>query len=354
MTVLDADEPLSKAMEKIIRSGTAVVVVKNGRYYGVLDDRNLSAGIQDPSAVKCGTACQKAPSLRSSSSLYERLQAFLTGHFKALPVVNEKNVPVAMCSRLDLLEELLRSSAIPSLPVSMLASGPVHSIETSASVSEAVGSMRKLNIHHLLAIEKGRPYGIISTFDMVAFALEPKSRRGKAVVQSIRSLKMKRISDVLRPGLAIVDGATDLPEAARKMTVERHSTLLVQNNGQYVGFLTATDIFKYLLRRAEESFPIAVDGLGEEDRFALPEIQRALEAVAKKYSKSFKLDSVRVHFKKGTSVYSAYLSLRVNDKPLTVTAEEYDIKTVVRRLADELRITLHKKKDARQFRRRRT
>ncbi|MFA6530931.1 MAG: hypothetical protein WCT31_04325, partial [Candidatus Micrarchaeia archaeon] len=77
--ILDGGDYLSQAIDDMAENGTAVIVTKNGVYIGIIDDRNLRGGISDPSKVRCETVCIKAPHITRSSSLEEKLNAFLSG-----------------------------------------------------------------------------------------------------------------------------------------------------------------------------------------------------------------------------------------------------------------------------------
>lgn len=351
--ILDVGDSLSKALDEILRNGTAVVITKQGKYYGIVDDRNISRGITHPSKVKCSHVSVRAPCLYPKSSLYDGLQAFMAGHFKALPVVNEKNKPLGITTRTDLLEDLLSARLLPKVEVSSLMNSPIYTILAGQTLADAKSLMKQKRTHRLVVVEKGRPKGILSTFDIAGIILKPKGKRGKSVISEVRSLDEKKIDELLRGELSVIKSNRTILEAAQKMVNDNLSTLLVTMKGKYVGVIAATDIFKYLLQLTKEELHLLISGLGEEERFFLSQIRDKLTGVLKKYSKSFNIENASVHFKKGKSTYTARLFLLVNRRRLSITAEEYDLKTTVNELAREVSTVLHKRKDVSKHRKRR-
>jgi len=352
--VVDYDDPVSKVLDELLRSGTATIVTQGGKYYGVIDDRHLHRGLRDPAHSKCGHVSVRAPSLLPASRVYDGLQAFMAGHFKALPVVDEKGKPVGIITRTDVLEELLALQAIPRMAVSVMMNVPVYTMEAGQTLGDARRIMKEKNSHRLLVMENGRPRGIVSTFDLVGTSVKPKERKGKNIISEVYNMNEKRVDEVLREGFGLVKEDEDIVTAAEKMVKRKVSSLLVTHEGKYIGVIAATDIFKYLLREMDRNeFFISISGLHEEEKRFIPEIQASIQAVLRKFSKSFKINNVALHFKKGKSAYVGNLSLSVNGQPLALKVEEYDFQTALNALATELYILLRKQKDRREQRKRR-
>lgn len=343
--MLDVEDRLSKALDSILRTGTAVIVTRNGEYYGIIDDRNIPPRVADPAQMKCSSVSVRAPALSPESPLYESIQAFMNGHFKSIPIVDARNKPMGITTRVDLLEDILSLRVLPIQPVSSLMQGPVYSIDRTKTVGEAQGLMKKRDSHHVLVTENGKARGILSVFDLAAMATRPKTKRGKTVIPQVRSIHEKPIHDILREELTVIKATDDLSLAVEKMVAERHSSILVTSGGKYVGVLAASDIFKAVLEQVRDELPVQISGLGEEERMFIPFIRETLLEVIGKFSKSFTLENIHVYFKKGKSTYMGKLFLEVNRHPLAIGAEEYDLKTAVNELAEELYTLLHKQKD---------
>ena len=95
--ILDENEPLSKALNEVLDTGTAAIVTKDKKYKGIIDDRNLrNFSVQNPAKIKCKSVIVKPPVLNPDTGILDRIDAFLMGHFKALPVVNKAGKPIWM------------------------------------------------------------------------------------------------------------------------------------------------------------------------------------------------------------------------------------------------------------------
>lgn len=350
--VLDVSDSVSKAVDEVLRTGTAVLVVKEGKYYGMVDNRHLRSGLADLSRMKCEhVAVYDAPTLSEETPVYDQVQAFLSGHFKALPVLDARARPRGITTRTDLLAEFLEENLLPSVEVGTLMHGPLYTIDSNKTVADAKSMMKDKKAHRLIVVEKGRPQGIFSTFDLVSLSSRPQGRRDRTRIPEMRSRNDMCIGDIVRKEIETVEATDTLPDAARRMAQTHQSTLLVREKGRYAGVIAASDIFEYLLHQAEAELPVTVAGLGEAEQRFVPQVREALQALLSKFSRSFKFQNVAVRFKKGKSVYSAHLSLRVSGRPVSLAAEEHDVKTTINRLADELYSVLHKQKEF-QLRRR--
>ena len=345
--VLDSSDPLSKALDSILKSGTAVVIMKNKSYCGIIDDRNIRFGISDASKTKCETVCVRAPLLYTSSSVLERLNTFLAGHFKALPVFDEQaNKLLGISTRLELLKELLSFQFIPKKPISELMSSPLYTVDAHATIAQVKTKMKEYNSKHLVVIDKGYPIGVVSTFDLTNLLTNPKGHRDDRFIAEIKRPDLQPISDFLREGLLTIEKDAFLQDAVREMVEKERTHILVFSNKKPVGVITAIDVFNAVADFVKEGNEISlvVSGLGADEKNSYEYIHQTVQTALKKFSKLFKLSDAHVHMKKGKSVYSMHLSLHVNDEPLSISAEEYKVGATVDALVNELSAILHKKK----------
>ena len=57
--ILDVKDPVSKALNELLKTGTAVIVTKDNKYFGILDDRHLGINMNNASKTKCETEAIK-------------------------------------------------------------------------------------------------------------------------------------------------------------------------------------------------------------------------------------------------------------------------------------------------------
>ncbi len=348
--VFDSDEPVSKALGEVVRAGTTVVVMKGKAYQGIIDDRNIRLGLADVSKTKCDTVCVKAPFLYPTSSILDRVHAFMAGHFKALPVFEERNNKLlGLSTRIELINDLLTFNAIPKKAVAELMNSPVYTIGIHASVGEVKSAMKEYNARHLVVMDKDQPVGVLSTLDLALVFTEPKGRAGEQFIKEIWRPDHHRISDFLRPDLVTIDAGASLQEAAQKMVQNDSAHILVLLRKKPAGVLTAVDLFKEVMALSRDERPLVISGLGEDDLASYDYIKDTIGEKLAKFSKSFSLTDVSVHAKRGKSVYHLNLSLTADKEHIVVSSEEYDLQTAVDRVVDELTTVLSKKKSMKKL-----
>ena len=74
-SIIDASEPVSKAVNEISRTGLPVIVTKKGKYFGIIDERAIRQHTSSPSKEKCETITERAPVLSPDSTVLEACNA---------------------------------------------------------------------------------------------------------------------------------------------------------------------------------------------------------------------------------------------------------------------------------------
>ncbi|MFA5050171.1 MAG: CBS domain-containing protein [Candidatus Micrarchaeia archaeon] len=344
--VLNWDEPLSKALTLLMDEGTAVFVVKDGEYAGLIDDRNVNINLSDPSKTKCINCIERSPVLNQESTIPEMIDSFLSGKFKSLPVINPQTKKIeGAITRIELLEKLSKQNIFSSEQVSILTQSPVYSVDISSTLGEAKRMMRDKNVHKILILDKGRARGILSTYDLSALVLSPKKRDRALMISEIKKPDEKSVSEVLREKIISADYSILLSDAINKMIEKEVSNLLITKNNRPFGVLSSTDVFKKAKEYSKKSFDISVSGLNSEyDKKFYPEIIKKLELVLLKFSKNFSFGNMSLHIKKGKSVYEAKMKINANGKLNSFSCSEHNISELIDSLAIELKKVLLKTK----------
>jgi len=342
--VLDGNEPLSKALSGVLDTGTAVIVSRKGKYYGIIDDRNFRKVGENPSKVKCETVVVKPPVINPETSLWERTSAFLLGHFKALPVINENNKPLGIITRVEVLKELRDIKVIPKISVKQLMNTPVYTIEENSRVSDAKSKMREYNARRLVVLRRGKPIGIFSTMDFASFALKPKRKEKKASqLPSRRSVEDEALANFYRPDIKTIDIKATVDEAAALMIKKEVSNVVVLSEGKPAGVISALDIFKWIQSKAGEETMIEISGLDDNTRRYYDDIKNAMANAIKKFTESYGIRKVHVHIKKTKSFYS--LHIRVEGKQrFVISSEGPSLDETVNMAASELKKVFRRKK----------
>ncbi|MEM2948886.1 MAG: CBS domain-containing protein [Candidatus Bilamarchaeaceae archaeon] len=342
--VLDSSEPLSKALGGIMDTGTAVIITKSGRYYGIIDDRSVRLVGDNPLKVKCETVVVKPPVISPESSIWERADAFLLGRFKALPVVDEKEKPLGVITRVEVLKELKSLGILPKLSVTNIMKSPVYTIEERERVGEAKRRMKEYGTKRLIVTRNGVPVGVFSTLDLAGVALKPTKKEKMPVVLPERtSIDDRQVMLFYRPDIVTVDEKSSVDEAAQKMIEKEVSHVVILANKKPVGVISAIDIFRWIKEETKEEIPIEISGLDDDTRIHYNYIKKEVAEVATKFAKSFGILGVAVHVKRIKSFFS--VKIHVNgDERFVVASEGPSIEDTVNEAVSELKKILSRKK----------
>jgi len=344
--MLEAEEPLSKAISELMDTGLAVVVTKDSKYFGIIDDRNLRTGIIDPKKTKCETCLVKPPTLSPESSVLDQINAFLLGHFKSLPVIDSENNPLGITTRVEVLKEMQKANLLPKSRVTTLMSSPVYTIDESEQIARAKGLMKEYGARRLIVTRGSIPVGTISTLDLASYISKPKERdKRPPVVKEVETILERPVSEFLRPDITTIEENTTIEEAAAKMISKNVSAIVITAEKKPVGVLSALDIFKRIQEIAKEEISVSVSGLSEENVWQFPDIKSKIGGVLEKFSKSFNIRNVSVHVKEKKSTYEVFLYFDTDEGHISLFGERKDLKETVDELADELDTVLSKRKD---------
>lgn len=353
--ILDSSEPLSKALSHLSDS-PAVVVTKGGRYYGIIDHRSVSKGVRDPRNTKCESVIVKPPVMPKSAGILELVNAFLLGHFKALPVVDAKQSPLGVTTRVELLKDMRKSKLVPRGAVSDLMSSPVYSINEGETIGAVKVVFKEKNARRLVVTRRGHPVGVVSTFDVGAWKGKSNLRGGRKDIHLSRPIDIDKmeVSGFVRPNITVVGERTTIEEAVDRMVEKEVSGVIVASGKKAVGVLSALDIFKRIQDVARERTGIHVSGLGEENISHFDAIKSKIGHVIGKFSKVFNIRNAKIHVKEKKSTFIVNIYFDTDEGHVSLKGEGATLKETVDELAWELDKILNKKKDMRMIKPRAT
>lgn len=353
--ILDSSESLSKALAQLDVM-PAVIVTKSGKYYGIVDHRSVGQSIRDPHRAKCETAAVKPPVLLESAGVLERVEAFLVGHFKALPVLDAEKRPLGITTRVELLKEMLDGDLVPKLTVSEIMSSPVYTINEDETIASAKRMLKERNAHRLAVTRRGKLIGVVSNYDIGAWSAKPNLPGGRKDIRMSAPIDVDdmRMSGFLRPDMTLVSEGSSLQEAVKRMISKQVSTVIVVSDGKPLGVVSALDVFRRVQEGSQEGIPIRISGLDEDTAGLFGRITAKIGHVLERFSKSFNIRNCSVHVKKGKSVYTANLYFDTDDGHVSLKSERGSLQEAVDELAVELNEVLRKRKELRRLKPRTT
>ncbi len=340
-SVLDASEPVSHAVNEISRTGLPVLVTKNGRYFGLIDERSIRQRMANPSKEKCETIAERTPTLRPESTVMDACNAFFAGRFKAIPIIDNGKVAGAI-TRHTLLTELLAEKMLSRKRVREVMTSPVATVDLSSSVGQARSELRKHNIRRLVVIREGKIAGLLSVFDLAAFVSSPKQSNAFYRGGEKTSMDSQPLASYMKKQVETISESESLSSAVKKM-LERHVAALIVAEGDYpVGIVTAKDILHAALAD-EKGDRVFVSGLPYEQREAQPDIVKESELMLSKLGRGYEGATLALHIKPEGSGFSVRVNLS-GPMHLNASASGFKLDAAVRMALSEIRKMAQKDK----------
>ncbi len=337
--VMDAEEWLGKAVSELMKMKTCVIVMRDGSYFGIVDDRHIRH-ITDPSTTRLGTVAVRAPVISPTMELLEMCKLFFTGKFKALPVIDKTKV-LGVLTRADVLKELLDGGLLSNKMVNEAMSSPACMVDESESVAKARAKMHSENVAHLIVTREGLFAGVITSFDMLRLE-KPTEKR--PFVQEKTGIASQPVKSFMREGVETVSPDASIADGARIMVKSNTSAVPVVDGGKPVGFLTARDILETVIPREHPN--IHIIGLEGNDRSCAPEIMQSCEKVMEKV-KNLGVEYLVLHVKNRSRMYSVRGRLNVRGRIVSASASDWNLHLAVKHTLAELGKMMQKEKPAR-------
>lgn len=124
-------------------------------------------------------------------------------------------------------------------------STPVITIEPDLPIMQALDLMKKNRIRRTPVVKNGKMVGIISERDLLNAA--PSDATSLSVWELNYLLAKIKVDEIMTKNVISVTGDTPIEEAAYLMDENRIGGLPVIENGELVGLITETDLFRIFL-----------------------------------------------------------------------------------------------------------
>jgi len=344
--VFDFEEPLSKILAELERTGTCVVITKNKKYKGIIDTRCVTRMPPDPAKAKAGRYAVPAPAVSRSSSLIEIIRLFFDSPFKALPVI-EKEKPVAVIARAEVLEALAREKLLSKGSVSDFMSAPAVVISETDSIPQARARLREKNVKRLVVVDsEGRFSGVIGMYDFSTALSKPKEK--PPLTKEKLGLSEQPVASLRREAVETISPSASLSDAALLMAGKNVSDLVVLQGAKPVGVISAKDIFGNVVVAAETA-RMEVSGLDEEDKEHRGTIIEYIQRFLRKASGGCAVQSLKLNVKKQRKAgerhrYRISAFLQTAREKFNASIEGWDLKRAAHDVLDELSKLLNRSK----------
>jgi len=258
---IEAEQPVSKALNVLLKTGLPVIITKNNEYWGIIDDRHLR--LADPAKTKCQSVAIRAPTISPDDSVPMIARLFLAGHFKGLPVVKENEI-LGILPRLEFLEYAMEEGFLRGLKAKDVMVSPVYSITPDTPLGEARRKMKELRVHRLVVMEGRKIEGIITTFDLAIIFFMRDTKPSLVLPSSYEKIMKKPVKEFLREKVVTASPEDALSRIVELMKENNITSVVILNDrtGVPEGVVVVRDILKLL---AKEDIKIDVVVTGDEE-----------------------------------------------------------------------------------------
>jgi len=169
--------------------------------------------------------------------------------------VEEKGQYLGIVTESALVRKALTKGLPPDSILESIMEAPLASIDVEKSVVDANHLMHLNGIRYLSVSEKDAIIGMISIRDMVAFFSSEAKETTSAMGDIIKPLTVLTHRDIQS-----VQAASSTKDAARQMGRRKVGSLLVKEDGDYVGIVTEVDMVRKVISYglSPEEMPVGV------------------------------------------------------------------------------------------------
>ncbi|MGC8586867.1 MAG: CBS domain-containing protein [Candidatus Micrarchaeia archaeon] len=259
----DYKTPVTEAISSINSVGAAIVV-KNKKYFGIVDDRSISriSARRLTDKFQIGKFARKLPAVTNDMSIEESIMAFYNTAAKALPYTEGSRMR-GILKREKILSAMLSLHLLSDFKVEDAMSSPVVAIDASANIAQAQAAMRQGRINRLVVISGGRVFGLLTNKNLMSIIANPVERAPE-MKSKLYSMSNTPVSSVCERNIYTVEYGTPIENAIREFLEHNISSLLVVRHGKPVGILTIRDVFEaFAINSTLRKNKIIISGLDD-------------------------------------------------------------------------------------------
>ncbi|NYZ76474.1 CBS domain-containing protein [Candidatus Micrarchaeota archaeon] len=338
---LDYEESITRAISELPRHKTCIVVVRDKKYIGIVDDWTLISSAAKPNA-KIGHIAIHAPTITKKTSIINICRLFFSGPYRALPVMDDDKL-VGVLARNDVLRILMEQKLLDRMRVADVMDRQVPKIESTALLGKAKSRMYGNQYGKLAVTEEGKLAGVLTAYDLANLLDKPKDklpfRSSKSRIDDIE------VSSVMRDEVYTIKPEETLGESAKRLIERDVATLIVESGGKPVGIISARNLFSFLVK--PEEIGIYISGLDENDKAFVEDINDDVRKMLSKLKKSFDVEHISLHFKKYGKKYSVHGRLMGKGVVFTASSFGWDLRNALKAFLDDMEKILHREKEGR-------
>jgi CBS domain-containing protein len=326
---VDADTRLGKVRSVFERENPkGLVVTDDDGYVGVIGEKQLlRSHIGDD--TKARALVRSAPRVDRHEDVREVARMLVEGGVKIAPVEEGEKL-YGVVSADAILEAVLEN--LDALTVEQILTADVVTVEEDAHVGQAINRLREHGISRLPVVDGDRLTGVLTTHDIVDFAVRNDERQGRGD----RRGDLDRMLDLPVYDMMSAPVLTATPDETVRDAVERMiendvAGLVVtpgDDDDRIAGVVTKTDVLRALSFTEEDRMDVQITNVGLLGSVPRDSVVEDITSVVSKYQRmNVHHAHVRLHEHKeklrGTPLIQCQIRLRTSHGQIAGSGEGY-------------------------------
>tara|TARA_Y100000310_G_C20576674_1_gene760774 strand:+ start:80 stop:1213 length:1134 start_codon:yes stop_codon:yes gene_type:complete len=353
-------ELIGKMKQKEKRSA---LIFRNKKYLGLIEKKGLLHSKMDVTNTKLKNHIQNTPLLNEHADVIETAYLMFQSNLDLIPVERNKEI-VGIIKAFDVAKLAADLPETESWKVNDIKLVKSVRINKDDPISKAIELMHAKKVDHLPVFESGKLYGIITYKDVLRRYLNWSPKRdvsakfnqiasAKTVELDFPKIASLPVSDFsTNDNLAIVNSSLNLKKAIELMKEKGVPSLIVQDQEEVLGLLTAKNILaKVGSLKTPVNYNIKFVGLKDLklDEFEEDNLKKIAANEAFKLQRKIKNEfSLVLHLKSyekdgHRQKYSISLRVEYPGQALSTSEDDWDFETALRKTFNNAKNALDKK-----------
>jgi predicted transcriptional regulator/ribosome-associated translation inhibitor RaiA len=327
---VDAGKRLGKIRAIFERENPkGVIVTREGDYVGVLGEKQLiRSRVEDD--TKASALVKSAPRVDRHEDVREVARMLVEGNVKLAPVFEGERL-FGVVTEDGILEAVLEN--LDALTVDQIYTEDVVTVGEKDHVGQAINRLREHGISRLPVVnDAGRLTGILTTHDIVDFAVRDEERQGRGDRRGdVDRMLDLPVYDLMTSPVVTTHPAESVRDAVARMLESDVAGLVVtpeDDDATVTGVVTKTDVLRALTYTEEEQMDVQITNIDLLDTLTREATVSSITEVADKYQQmAVHHAHVRFHEHKeklrGTPLIQCQIRLRTSHGQIAGSGEGY-------------------------------
>lgn len=305
-----------------------VVVVSNGEYIGVVEEKKLMNS-HIPDQTKADSLADSAPKITEDMGVREVAKSMIDGSVKLAPVFKNEELS-AVVTQNSVLRAVQKN--LSAVTVDDVCTKNVHTVGSKDTIGEVVSVIRTNGVSRVPVEDDGEIKGIVTTEDVVSVSVRSESSMTEGSKSGEKDkINSLPVGNIMSYPVETIHADRGLDKATGIMLENEYGGLVVESDDRRVyGIVTKTDIVRSLtLEKDSDSLSVQITNVNLMDGLNRESIRAELQSIAEKYQ-DMNVHSAHVRFHvesnntlRGDQLVKSTVRFTTNKDQIAGTGEGY-------------------------------